>query len=108
MLKMEAYIRPSSLRLFHAALVAAGAKGITVWQTKGIGKQYHETDTPEIYRGAEVKEAYIDRVRIDMVIEDDQKDALIAAFEKTTDGKKSGTVQIFVTPILESIRFPKS
>jgi nitrogen regulatory protein P-II 1 len=108
MLKIEAYIRPSSLRLFHGALVAAGAKGITVWQTKGIGKQYHETDTPEIYRGAEVKEAYIDRVRIDVVIEDDQKDALIAAFEEASDDKKSGTVQLFITPVLESLRFPKN
>ena len=107
MLKIEAYIRPSSLRLFHSALVGAGAKGITVWQTKGIGKQYHESDTPEIYRGAEVKEAYIDRVRIDMIIEDDQKDALISAFEKAADDKSSGTVQLFMTPVMESLRFPK-
>ena len=108
MLKIEAYVRPSSLRVFHAALVAAGAKGITVWQTKGIGKQYHEAEMPEIYRGAEVKEAYIDRVRIDMVIEEDQKDDLIAAFEKASDGKSSGTVQLFVTPVLESVRFPRT
>ena len=46
MLKIEAYVRPSSLPLFHAAIIEAGAQGITAWQTKGIGRQYHYKQKP--------------------------------------------------------------
>ena len=42
-----------------------------------------------------------------MIIEDDQKDALVSAFEKAADDKSSGTVQLFMTPVMESLRFPK-
>ncbi len=108
MLKIEAYIRPSSLPLFHAALVEVGVKGITVWQTKGIGQQYREEQKPEMFRGAEVKEIYIDRVRLDTIIEDDQKDPVIGALTRAAEGKSSGTLQIFITPVLEAIRVPKA
>ena len=106
MLKIEAYIRPSSLPAFHATLVEAGVKGITVWQTKGIGHQYHEAEKPEIFRGAVVRDNYIDRVRIDTVIEDDQRDAVVGALTRAAEGKKLGTLQLFVTPVLEAIRIP--
>ena len=108
MLKIEAYIRPSSLPVFHAALVEAGVKGITVWQTKGIGRQYHEAQKPEVFRGAEVRESYIDRVRIDTIIEDEQKDTVIGALTETAEGKDLGTLQIFVTPVLDVIRVPSA
>jgi nitrogen regulatory protein P-II 1 len=108
MLRIEAYVRPSSLPMFHAALIQAGARGITVWQTKGIGQQYHESQTPEIFRGAVVRESYIDRVRIDTVVEDDQKDAVIHALTGAAESKDLGTLQVFVTPVLESIRISKS
>jgi nitrogen regulatory protein P-II 1 len=107
MLRIEAYIRPSSLPAFHATLVKAGAKGVTVWQTKGLGQQYHEEQSPEIFRGAVVRESYIDRVRIDTVVEDDQKEAVLGALTRAAEGKDLGTLQVFVTPVLESIRVPK-
>ncbi len=108
MLKIEAYIRPSSLPIFHGALIKAGAKGITAWQTKGIGAQYHETQKPEIFRGAEVKESYVDRVRLDTIVEDDQKDAIVAALTEGAKDGTLGTLQIFVTPVIEAIRVPKA
>ena len=107
MLKIEAYIRPSSLPAFHTALVAAGVKGISVWQTKGIGHEYHESAKREVFRGSEIKEIYIDRVRIDAVVEDAEKDAVVEAFRTLANEKDLGTVRIFVTPVLEAIREPK-
>ena len=108
MLKIEAYIRPASLPVFHAALVDAGAKGITVWQTKGIGQQYHEAKKPEMFRGLEVKTSYIDRVRMDTIVEDGQKDTIIGALTEAAERKNLGTLQVFVTPVLEAIRVPKA
>ena len=106
MLRIEAYIRPASLLVFHAALVEAGAAGITVWQTKGIGTEYRETSERRVFRGAEVRDQYIDRIRIDTVVEESAKDAILAAFRAVAEGGDRGTVQVFVTPVLESIRIP--
>jgi len=108
MLKVEAYIRPSSLPAFHAALIRSGVQGITVWQTKGIGKQYHEARQPKMYRGAVVRESYIDRVRIDTIIEDEQKDVVVAALTGAAESGERGTLQVFLTPVLEAIRVPKT
>jgi nitrogen regulatory protein P-II 1 len=106
MLRIEAYVRPSSLPVFHAALVAAGAGGITVWQTKGIGLEYRESAERRVFRGAEIRDQYIDRVRIDTVVEDQSKDAVIGALRTVANEGDRGTVKIFVTPVLEAIRIP--
>ena len=106
MLRIELYIRPSSFHLFHEALLGAGVKGVSIWQTKGVGHEYHETAQREIYRGAELKESYIDRVRIDTVIEDGQKDSVLKALTTLASENDVGTLRIFVTPILEAIRVP--
>jgi nitrogen regulatory protein P-II 1 len=108
MLKIEAYIRPSSLPFFHAALLEAGVTGVTVWQTKGIGQHFHANKKPEMYRGAAVKESYIDRVRLDTIVEDEQKDTIIAALTRAAEDNDVGTLQLFVTPVLEAIRVPMS
>jgi nitrogen regulatory protein P-II 1 len=107
-LKVEAYIRPTSLPQFHAALVGAGVKGVTVWQTKGIGHEYHESNKREVSRGSEIKEIYIDRVRLDIIVEDSEKDIVIEALTTVAEGGDLGTLKIFVTPVLESIRVPKT
>ncbi len=104
MLKIEAYVRPSSLPAFHAALMTAGVKGLTVWETRGIGQE-HETK-PKRFRGAEIKQVYIQRVRIDMVVEDAEKDGVIKAITDLASSSPLGTVRLFVTPVLEAIRIP--
>ena len=106
MLKIEAYIRPSSLPAFHRALVNVGVKGISVWQTKGIGKQYHESVKREVFRGAEIKDIYIDRVRLEAVIEDSEKDEVVEALKSCASGNDLGTLRVFVTPVLEALRVP--
>lgn len=106
MKKIEAYIRPSSLTVYHKALIDAGAKGITVWQTKGIGATYHEDNKTVVFRGTEVKKNYIDRVRVEIVVEDDNLENIIACLKETAKNPSSGTLQVFVIPVLESFRIP--
>lgn len=107
MLKIEAYIRPSSLPDFHKALTEAGVKGVTVWETRGVGHEYNETAKREVFRGAELKRHFIKRVHLETVIEDSEKDNVIKAFSDVAESGDLGTVKIFVTPILEALRFPK-
>jgi len=107
-LKIEAYIRPNSLPAFHAALVGAGVKGVTVWQTKGIGHEYHESDEREVVRGSVIKEIYIDRIRLDAIVEDSEKDIVIKALTTVAEGGDLGTLKIFVTAVLDAIRVPKT
>ena len=104
MLKIEAYIRPSSLPYFHAALTEAGVSGISVWETRGIGREYSEGAKRGVFRGAELKQEYIRRVRIDTVVEDDQKEAVLAALKDTASKGDLGTLQIFVLPVAEAHR----
>jgi len=107
MLKIEAYIRPSSLPDFHRALTQAGVKGVTVWETRGVGHEYDETAKREVFRGAELKRHYIQRVHLETVIGDADKDAVIKALSDVAESGDLGTVKIFVTPVLEALRIPK-
>ena len=107
MLKIEAYIRPSSLPDFHRALTQAGVKGVTVWETRGVGHEDHEKAKREVFRGAEVKRHYIRRLHLETIVEDCEKDTVIKALSDVAESDDLGTVKIFVTPILEALRFPK-
>jgi nitrogen regulatory protein P-II 1 len=107
MIKVEAYIRPASLPLFHEALVAAGVGGITVWQTKGVGQHFHKSERPKVFRGAEMKEIYIDRIRVETVIEDEARDAVVGAMTALAKESDVGTLRVFLSPVSEEIRIPE-
>ena len=107
MLKIEAYIRPSSLPDFHKALTDAGVKGITAWETRGVGHEFNETAKREVFRGAELKRQYIQRVHLETVIKDSEKDIVIKALSDVAESGDLGTVKIFVTPVLEALRIPQ-
>ncbi len=107
MIKIEAFIRPSSLPAFHKALTAAGVKGISAWESRGVGHEYNETAKKEVFRGAELKREYIQRLRLETVIDDADKTAVLAALTEVAEGGDFGTVKVFVTPVLEELRIPK-
>ena len=101
MKKIEAIIKPFKLDEIKEALQDVGLQGITVVEAKGFGRQKGHT---ELYRGAEYVVDFLPKVKIELVIEDQQLDAAVEAIQKAAHTGRIGDGKIFVSNIEEAIR----
>jgi nitrogen regulatory protein P-II 1 len=101
MKKIEAVIKPFKLDEVKEALQEVGIQGITVVEAKGFGRQKGHT---ELYRGAEYVVDFLPKVKIEIVIEDDQVDRAVEAITKAARTGRIGDGKIFISNIEEVIR----
>ncbi|RBI67889.1 P-II family nitrogen regulator [Roseovarius sp. TE539] len=101
MKKIEAIIKPFKLDEVKEALQEAGIQGLSVIEVKGFGRQKGHT---ELYRGAEYVVDFLPKVKIDVVLDDDQVDAAIEAITEAAKTDKIGDGKIFVSPVEQAIR----
>ena len=101
MKKVEAIIKPFKLDDVKDALHDAGVSGITVSEVKGFGRQKGHT---ELYRGAEYVVDFLPKVKVEVVVEDDQVDRVVEAIEAAARSGRIGDGKIFVLPIEQAIR----
>ncbi|WP_297774684.1 P-II family nitrogen regulator [uncultured Roseovarius sp.] len=101
MKKIEAIIKPFKLDEVKEALQDAGIQGLSVIEVKGFGRQKGHT---ELYRGAEYVVDFLPKVKIDVVLDDDQVDAAIEAIVDAAKTDKIGDGKIFVSPVEQAIR----
>ena len=101
MKKIEAIIKPFKLDEIKEALQEIGLQGITVLEAKGFGRQKGHT---ELYRGAEYIVDFLPKVKIELIIDDDQLDAAIDAIQKSAHTGRIGDGKIFISSIEEAIR----
>ena len=101
MKKIEAIIKPFKLDEVKEALQEAGVQGLSVVEVKGFGRQKGHT---ELYRGAEYVVDFLPKVKIEVVLSDDQVDAAIAAIISAAKTDKIGDGKIFVYPVEQAIR----
>ena len=101
MKKIEAIIKPFKLDEVKEALQAIGLQGMTVLEAKGFGRQKGHT---ELYRGAEYVVDFLPKVKIEIVLDDDQVDAAIEAIVDAAKTEKIGDGKIFVSPVDQAIR----
>ena len=101
MKKIEAIIKPFKLDEVKEALQDAGIQGLSVIEVKGFGRQKGHT---ELYRGAEYVVDFLPKVKIDVVLDDDQVDAAIEAITDAAKTDKIGDGKIFVSPVEQAIR----
>lgn len=101
MKKIEAIIKPFKLDEVKEALQEVGLQGITVLEAKGFGRQKGHT---ELYRGAEYVIDFLPKVKIEVVVNDDQVEAAIEAIRKAAETGRIGDGKIFVSPIEQAIR----
>jgi nitrogen regulatory protein P-II 1 len=101
MKKIEAVIKPFKLDEVKEALHEVGVKGLTVTEAKGFGRQRGHT---ELYRGAEYVVDFLPKVKIEVVIEDDQVDRAVEAIMQAARTGRIGDGKIFVTTVEEAIR----
>src|SRR5210317_549402 len=101
MKKIEAVIKPFKLDEVKEALQEVGLQGITVTEAKGFGRQKGHT---ELYRGAEYVVDFLPKVKIEVVLADDQVDGAIEAIIAAAKTDKIGDGKIFVSDVSQAIR----
>jgi nitrogen regulatory protein PII len=101
MKKIEAIIKPFKLDEVKAALHDEGIEGMTVSEVKGFGRQKGHT---EIYRGSEYTVDFLPKIKIELVVADDQKEAAVNAIIKAAKTGKIGDGKVFVSTIEDAIR----
>jgi nitrogen regulatory protein PII len=101
MKKIEAIIKPFKLEEVKDALSEIGIEGMTVSEVKGFGRQKGHT---EIYRGSEYTVDFLPKIKIELVVADNQTDAAIGAIVKAAKTGKIGDGKVFVSAIESAIR----
>ncbi len=101
MKKIEAIIKPFKLDEVKEALQDVGVQGLSVIEVKGFGRQKGHT---ELYRGAEYVVDFLPKVKIEVVLDDDQVDQAIEAIVDAAKTDKIGDGKIFVSPVEQAIR----
>ena len=101
MKKIEAIIKPFKLDEVKEALQDLGVQGLSVIEVKGFGRQKGHT---ELYRGAEYVVDFLPKVKIEVVLDDDQVDGAIEAIVQAAKTDKIGDGKRFVSSIEQSIR----
>ncbi|WP_345993537.1 P-II family nitrogen regulator [Sulfurimonas sp. HSL-1716] len=101
MKKVEAIIKPFKLEDVKDALADIGVTGMTVSEVKGYGRQKGHS---ELYRGAEYVVDFIPKVKMEMIIADEQVDTVINTIIESARTGKIGDGKIFVTDIDKVIR----
>jgi nitrogen regulatory protein P-II 1 len=101
MKKVEAIIKPFKLDDVRESLSAIGVTGMTATEVKGFGRQKGHT---ELYRGAEYVVDFLPKLKIDIVIGDDQVEACIDAITSAARTGKIGDGKIFVTSVEKVVR----
>jgi nitrogen regulatory protein P-II 1 len=101
MKKIEAIIKPFKLDEVKEALQDAGIQGLSVIEVKGFGRQKGHT---ELYRGAEYIVDFLPKVKIEVVLDDDQVDEAMEAIIDAAKTDKIGDGKIFVSSIQQAIR----
>jgi nitrogen regulatory protein P-II 1 len=101
MKKIEAIIKPFKLDEVREALSEIGVTGLTVTEVKGFGRQKGHT---ELYRGAEYVVDFLPKVKVELIVADNQVDAAIEAVVKAARTGKIGDGKIFVTSVEQVVR----
>ncbi|GAA0352997.1 MULTISPECIES: nitrogen regulatory protein P-II [Bowmanella] len=101
MKKIEAIIKPFKMDDVREALAEVGVTGMTVTEVKGFGRQKGHT---ELYRGAEYQVDFLPKIKIDLVLPDEQAERAIEAIMQTAQTGKIGDGKIFVYDVERVIR----
>jgi nitrogen regulatory protein PII len=96
-----AIIKPIKLEDVRAALGDAEASGMTVSEVKGFGRQKGHT---ELYRGAEYIVDFLPKVKIEIVVSDEDMDKAVEAIQSAAKTGRIGDGKIFVSKLEQVIR----
>jgi len=98
---VTAVIKPHKWEEVRAALATVGITGMTVSEVSGYGRQKGHT---EVYRGAEYDVALVPKVRLEVVVDDGDAEAVVDAIVKSAGTGRIGDGKVWVTPVESIVR----
>jgi nitrogen regulatory protein P-II 2 len=98
---VQAIIKPFKLDDVREAISEIGIEGLTVSEVKGFGRQKGHT---ELYRGAEYQVDFLPKVKLEIAVNDQQVDRLVAAISQAAHTGKIGDGKIFVMELTHAVR----
>ena len=98
---VTAVIKPHKWEDVRVALEAVGITGMTVAEVSGYGRQKGHT---EIYRGAEYDVALVPKIRIEIVVSDDDADTVVQTIVTSAQTSRIGDGKVWVSPIETVVR----
>ncbi|MEY4652334.1 MAG: putative nitrogen regulatory protein [Pseudomonadota bacterium] len=101
MKQITAIVKPFKLEEVREALADCGVTGLTVTEVKGFGRQKGHT---ELYRGAEYVVDFLPKVKIELVVRDEDVDRCVEAVVTAARTGKIGDGKIFVTSVERVVR----
>jgi nitrogen regulatory protein PII len=101
MKKVEAIIKPFKLDDIKDGLSELGAKGLTVSEVKGFGRQRGHK---EVYRGAEYQVDFVAKIKIEVVMESELVPEAVKIIQEKGRTGQIGDGKIFIMPVEEVIR----
>jgi len=96
-----AAIKPFKLEEVRTALSELGVQGLMASEVKGFGRQSGHT---EIYRGAEYTVNFVPKLKLEIVIGDDQADGVVETIARVANTGKIGDGKIFVLNVEQALR----
>jgi nitrogen regulatory protein P-II 1 len=101
MKKIEAIIKPFKLDEVREALAKAGVTGLTITEVKGFGRQKGHT---ELYRGAEYRVEFLPKIKLEILVDDDQVTPIVDVLVTTARSGRIGDGKVFVLPVDDALR----
>ena len=101
MKQITAVIKPFKLEEVRESLADVGVSGLTVTEVKGFGRQKGHT---ELYRGAEYVVDFLPKVKVEVVVKDEDVDRVVEAIVAAAKTGKIGDGKIWVTNVEQVIR----
>ncbi|CAE21656.1 Nitrogen regulatory protein P-II [Prochlorococcus marinus str. MIT 1342] len=101
MKKVEAIVRPFKLEDVKLALVNAEIIGMTVSEVRGFGRQKGQV---ERYRGSEFTVEFLQKLKVEVVVDDDKVEAVVNAIAEAAKTGEIGDGKIFISPVDSVVR----
>ncbi|MFD6423235.1 P-II family nitrogen regulator [Streptomyces sp. NPDC060198] len=98
---ITAVVKPHRLDEVKTALQSLGVQGLTVTEASGYGRQRGHT---EVYRGAEYRVDLVPKIRIEVLVEDADADAVIDAVVRAARTGKVGDGKVWAVPVETVVR----
>lgn len=98
---VTAIVKPFTVADVRTALAEAGVRGLTVSDVQGFGRQSGHT---EVYRGAEYRVDFVPKVRLEVLVDDDDAERVVDAIVTAARTGKIGDGKVWVVPVDDVVR----